>query len=259
MFRVVRHHLAILRNMLEADLKIIRRDIPHKALDTVIWALVTSIVSCFLLKLPIDSVKEIVAGGIGSVMFMPVGSQAVAFVADIKGIRHIDFLLTTPVPAWVVLTRFILNFFMGQLLITLFAFPMVKLAVGDLLPLDQTSWPLFIAIVIISNLVFATSSLLISTFVYWGNYYRIWMRIMFPMWFFGCFQFSWQTLYAKSPALAYLNLLNPFTYIMEGVRAALLGQAGYLPIWICLSGLTVLGCFMAFFAFRRLRTILDFV
>ena len=46
-----------------------------------------------------------------------------------------------------------------------------------------------------------------------------------------------------SPFLGRLMLLNPFVYITEGLRYALLGDPQFLPVWQCapmLAGFTVL-------------------
>ncbi len=61
----------------------------------------------------------------------------------------------------------------------------------------------------------------------------MWIRVVFPLWMLGGFQFTWEMMYAKSPVLAYILLLNPFLYTTEGMRGAILGQAGSLPSSMC--------------------------
>ena len=62
---------------------------------------------------------------------------------------------------------------------------------------------------------------------------NVWLRLIFPLWYLGCFQFSWQTLYKISPMIAYIDLCNPMTFIMEGMRSATINSSGSLPFWIC--------------------------
>ena len=246
--------------MLAVDLKLLRRHLLAKTIDTVIWASISAIIVSYLLNIPSIVAQDILAGSIASSMFIQVFAQAMMLLMDIKNTRHIDFLLTTPVPAWIIFIKITVGFFMPQFLISISTLPVIKFIAGDLLPMRLVSWGAFIAVMLLSNLFFALATTLVCTLAYWHESpSRVWARILFPLWFIGCFQFSWQTLYAKSALGAYLDLLNPFTYVMEGTRAALLGQAGYLPIWACLGGLVVLGSIVAYVGFRRLQKILDFV
>ena len=57
----------------------------------------------------------------------------------------------------------------------------------------------------------------------------------------------------------YLHLVNPLLYVMEGMRAATLGQEGYLPFWFSLAGLTIFTVGFAWDAIRRLQKRLDCV
>ena len=88
---------------------------------------------------------------------------------------------------------------------------------------------------------------------------NVWSRFIFPLWFMGGFQFSWASIHTLSPKLSYVFLCNPVLYVMEGMRAALLGQADCLPwAWCCIAllGFTTIGWWYAQYKMRRL---LDFV
>ena len=87
----------------------------------------------------------------------------------------------------------------------------------------------------------------------------MWMRVMFPMWMLGCFQFTWQLLYSKSPVLAYILLLNPFVYTMEGMRASVMGQAGSLPLPVCFTATLGFTLLLGYIAVRRIMKRLDCV
>ncbi len=87
----------------------------------------------------------------------------------------------------------------------------------------------------------------------------VWMRFIYPIWFLGGFQFSWTVLFKTSPKLAYLNLINPMTYIMEAIRGAILGQEGYLPFWPCTSMVILFAFACAWYGIVRLKKRLDFV
>ena len=44
-------------------------------------------------------------------------------------------------------------------------------------------------------------------------------------------------MYGAAPALAYANLANPLLYPMEGMRAAIVGQEGFINYWLCLAAI----------------------
>ena len=85
------------------------------------------------------------------------------------------------------------------------------------------------------------------------------MRIVYPLWFLGGFQFSWKVLHDCSPTLATLNLLNPYVYSMESMRAAALGQHDYLPFWYCIGALVLFTIMFASWGIIRLKKRLDFI
>ena len=87
----------------------------------------------------------------------------------------------------------------------------------------------------------------------------VWTRFIFPLWFLGGFQFSWQIVYGISKPLSYVMLANPVTYVMEGLRAATLGQAGYIHFWICVGMLCAFSIATGTLAYRGLKKRLDFV
>lgn len=87
----------------------------------------------------------------------------------------------------------------------------------------------------------------------------VWMRFVFPLWYFGGFNFAWKSLYNKAAGLAYVDLLNPVVYITEGLRGAFLRSSEYINPYVCLF---VICCFAIFFGFLgvyRLKRHLDFV
>ena len=91
------------------------------------------------------------------------------------------------------------------------------------------------------------------------RYEKAWVRVVFPLWFFGGYQFPWVVMHTRLPYLAYLNLLNPITYCLEGFRAAVLGQAGYINFWVCLGMLLLLTLVVAVWGVSKLQKRLDCV
>jgi len=76
---------------------------------------------------------------------------------------------------------------------------------------------------------------------------------------FGGYMYSWYAVYHVSPLIGYAHLINPVLYVMEGMRAAVLGQEGYLPFWFSFTALFAFTVVIAWDALRRLRKRLDCV
>ena len=88
---------------------------------------------------------------------------------------------------------------------------------------------------------------------------NIWMRFIFPLWFLGCYQFSWAAIYALSAPLAYVLLCNPILFVMEGMRGALLGIQDCLPWGICCVALCFFIVIGWHYAYYKMKRLLDFV
>jgi ABC-2 type transport system permease protein len=83
------------------------------------------------------------------------------------------------------------------------------------------------------------------------------MRILFPMWFLGCYQFTWHMLYETNPTLAYLNLLNPVTYIVEGMRGSLDLNLPLLSYPVCVAATSIFIILFAWAGVRNFKRRLD--
>ena len=60
-----------------------------------------------------------------------------------------------------------------------------------------------------------------------------------PLFIFSPAFFTFKKVITIIPTLAQLMLLNPLTYIVEGLRVALLGSGDYLPLTTCLMGILI--------------------
>jgi len=92
-----------------------------------------------------------------------------------------------------------------------------------------------------------------------GGLGYLWVRIINPILMFGAFFYSWKAVYDVAPAFAYVDLINPMVYIMEGMRSAALGAEGYLPVWLCVPVVWVFTFLFGWHATHRLQQRLDCV
>jgi ABC-2 type transport system permease protein len=84
-------------------------------------------------------------------------------------------------------------------------------------------------------------------------------RILFPIWFLGCYQFTWYMLYQASPAIAYLNLLNPVVYVLEGMRGTINTGLPTIPYSICILAMIFFTALFAYLGIRNFKKRLDCV
>ncbi len=178
--------------------------------------------------------------------FFEVMENVARLISDEQGDRSITYALTLPLPQWMVFFRIALSNALQAIAIGIFILPLAKLLLWNYFDLTNADFGKALFIFVLAHLFYGFFSLCLASMVKSleaiGD---IWMRVVFPLWFLGGYQFTWATLYTKSAVLAYLDLLNPLLYCTEGIRAALLGQEGYLNFWICCAMLigftTILG------------------
>lgn len=190
--------------------------------------------------------------------FFAVMINAILLVADIQGNKTISYELTLPISPTLIFVKYALSAALEAFLISSLLLPAGKLLFYHSIHFNNFSLIKLGIIYIISSLFFGFFSILLASTI--KNLYKaenIWVRIIFPMWFLGCYQFSWKTLYTVSPLFAYINLLNPLTHITEAGRSATIDTAGSLPFWA--SCLYILFCtaISGYFGISMLKKRLD--
>jgi ABC-2 type transport system permease protein len=256
-------HTDIFIKLFKTRLLIAYHQLFDKIINIYIWSFCTLIVSGYVMQAfgLISGYGAIqLAGVLGTVGFFEIYGNTANTLMDFEGDRSIEYYLTLPTtPSVIIFSMASVYSFIG-ICLTILTIPLGKLLLWNTFSLSQISWLKFAIIIIVSNLFFGMSTLAIAAHT--GSMNRIsnvWMRFLFPLWFFGGFQFSWQALYNVLPWVAYCDLANPILYVMEGVRASVLGQEGYLPWWICVVMLCVFTGLSSIYAYRKMKKLLDFV
>ena len=179
-------------------------------------------------------------------------------IGDLDGDKTIFYELSLPIPQWMIFIKIGLSNALLSFIVALFVVPTGKLLLWNSVDLSHFSFFKFHLIVLLSCLFYGFFSLLIASIT--KNLYKldnIWLRIIFPMWFLGCYQFSWAGMYASSQTIAYINLFNPLTYIMEGTRASSMNPADSLPYWSCVGALCIFILIAAYTGTQLMKRRLD--
>lgn len=194
------------------------------------------------------------AGSILWAMFPFAFSIQSSLLYDLRHDRFIDYQLTF-MPAYAIIVQ---RIFYCSLIVAahmIFYFPLAKLIMRSTFDTSSTNWFGLCLIIYCGALLCSAYNLFVVNFADSMQKVRsFWVRVNFPLIQLGGFFFSWKTLYGYNKMLAYCSLLNPFTYITEGLRRALLGSEQYFSLIVCVGGLLVFSAFftlLALFFFRR--------
>jgi len=86
---------------------------------------------------------------------------------------------------------------------------------------------------------------------------NVWMRIILPVWLFGCYNYPWQTSYNIAPWFGYISLLNPLTSASEGARSSLAFESSSLNYWYCVCSLIGFTALFGYIGIKRLMKRMD--
>lgn len=182
--------------------------------------------------------RDVMIGAIVSVFLSRGFVSAVTDSFDMSDTRFIDYKRTLPLSTRGMLCASLVSYVVVLAVSTLPLFILAKIYLGTAMPLDAIQWIPFIIIYVL-GMFFISAFFLITIFrtsFEWFQF-NIWQRVLTPMNTFGCLFFSWKYLYAFSPLLARILLMNPFTYISEGLRASIFGNHDYISVYYCIPAL----------------------
>ncbi len=259
-FRLYR---SIFINLLREEFMILGKTFYNKVINSLIWATTTILVAAYLL--PLFGMDQSFGSFLAIGTFVSIGgfemySSVGNFVADLQGEKYFNFQLTLPIPTWLLLTKNITVYTINSIAISLIAFICCKLVLFNTFNLSQID-------ILKSIICFLVINLFYGVFTIWGiaitknllEMENVFMRYIYPLWYLGGYQFTWKALYALFPTLAYINLINPYTYIYEGMRSAMLEADAYLNFWICIGALLLATFILGWSGITKLKKRLDFV
>ncbi|MBU4270092.1 ABC transporter permease [Candidatus Dependentiae bacterium] len=253
----------VLKQLLSLKFTNIRKVLFDKFINYYIWASCTMFVSGYLMQSFGLSEKFGVfqfAGIIASGAIFEIYGTAAKMVADFEHDQIIAYYLTLPThTATVLCSNVLYNTIVGSVM-AIFLLPLAKLILWSQLNFFAIAWTKFLFLLVLVNLVCSTASLLVAALIpSMDKFEMLWVRIIFPLWFLGGFQFSWDSVHAVAPKVSYFMLLNPIFYMTEGMRAVMLGQNGSINFWVCSLVLLITLIIMSIWSFKMLKKRLDFV
>ena len=249
--------------LIRRDITIFKNQYRDRLINAAIWVCLNIVVFQYVFaKMGMDAAYGafMVCGNIISNGLFDIMGNVARFISDLEGDKAISYDLTLPLPHWLVLNRIALTSALQAMVVAVWIIPLAKIILGDAFSFAQTSWLKVGLIFVIVHLLYGYFSLIIASFMrnLW-DIDNIWCRVIFPLWWLGGFQFSWKNLHDAAPLLSYFALVNPLVMCFEGIRAAFLGQEGYISFWICFFTLVVWTFIVAYIGTRRMMHRLDCV
>ena len=249
--------------LLKRDLYVFRKQYLEYLIDTLVWPAQAAIVFGYVLPFMGMSVSfgaHILIATVASKCLFDAYFQASAAVADINNLRSIDFVLTLPLPVWMILVKNVAYFIIRALCLNVPLLIIGKLVLQDRFPLDSWSPGLSFIAILITSIFFSMFSLWLVAWIRdQVAFDHAWVRCFDVLILWGSYWFPWYKLHAFSPMVAYITLLNPFTLSIEALRHSFMGCAETLPFWPCIGGLVLETILLAAIGYKLLKRRLDFV
>jgi len=181
-------------------------------------------------------------------------SLAVRMVLDLKYGRFIDYLFTIPTtPFWIFLW-YICSFFIELVLATapLLTFGLFLLSTKIDLSMAHIPWfiAMYCASLLFCSIIFLGFGIRYDYDWFFDN---IWARRLTPCLIASCSMFPWYRVNNFSTGIAKLFLLNPVTYIAEGLRGSLFDPTLSLSMPICLIMLFVFNGLAVLFLINSIK------
>lgn len=257
------YQIHVMKELLITDFMIIKKKLASTILDTLIWSSSVTLASTYVLpKLGMTPsyASMVLIGTILSCAVFEIFGNTSIMISDLDGEKTISYQLTLPLPGHLLLAQKALSYALHTGILTLFILPMGKLIMGDMLSLSTIQPIKFALAYVVLHLFCGFFSILISAYTpSMSNIINVWVRFLFPLWFFGGSQFNWETLKSISPILAYANLLNPLTYAFEAIKGASLTGEPFLPFWPCMAAMVIFSALFLYFGNKKLQKRLDYL
>ncbi|NDD53655.1 ABC transporter permease [bacterium] len=255
-------NVRIFIELLRRDLIIIRREFFGDLINAITWPLANAIT--FGLVLPSFGMDRaygsfLLIGALATTFFYLSVSLAEDLVNDFCGLRSIDFLVILPASRyWLILVQRVCSFAVHATVVSVPLIPIGKLLLGDRMDLSHFSTIKFMLIMLLSAMFYGFFALWLASWIPNSRHFMsVWRRVYTPSQLLGCYWFSFAMAYEVFGFKAYITLLNPLTYMCEGVRSAVLGGEKYLNFWLVLGLLAVYTGLFGIYAMRKLKRRLD--
>ena len=252
--------------MLQRSILTMRYKLPDKIINHLYWVILSVIVFSYIMP-QAPSVGTSSDYGILIALSMPISAAFFGAINCMYGLLHdvtnegsnLRYELTLPIPQWMVFVKYGLEISIQTFIATSVLFPVVYVMLFKQLTFTLFGIFKFYLILMSTSIFSGFFSVFIVSMA--ENIFQgldnVWIRIVFPMWFLGCFQFSWSDLYTINPIIAYADLCNPLTWALEASRASIVSDVSILNFWLCIIVLLIFTLIFGYIGTQRLLKRMD--
>lgn len=258
--------LMTLYYMLQRSILTMKQTLPDKIINHIFWLILNNIVFCYIMP-HAPSVGTNENYGILIALSLPISAAFFGAINCMYGFlfdvttegSNLRYELTLPIPQWLTFAKYGIEISIQTFLATSCLFPLTYLML-------YSKMTFFISGILKFYLTLLATSIFSGFFAVFivsltqdimQGLDNIWLRLIFPMWFLGCFQFSWNDLYSINKWIAYLDLLNPLTYALEASRSSLLENGSVLNFWVCIITLFIFTIIFGCIGIQKLMKRMD--
>jgi ABC-2 type transport system permease protein len=175
---------------------------------------------------------ELLLPGIIALTVAVTGLQGTALplVIDFSFTKEIEDRLLAPLPVSFVALEKILFGTLRALIAGAIMFPIGRLVLGTLPFLASRVWML-IAFLLLGAVMGSALGMTLGTLVQPSRISIVFALVLTPLLFTGCTQYPWPSL-STLRWFQVLTLVNPLTYVSEGVRGSMVPQVPHMHAWI---------------------------
>lgn len=260
MFQQFTMQFNIFFKLLKRDLVVFAKNSIDNYINTLCWVILSLIVYQFILP----KMGLIIRGDfllvscVISKTFFGIMDNVTSVVADLDENKTITYDMTLPISHTLLFIKIALSSAIYTLLLSVLILPAGKLLLWNYLHFPYFNVFKFSIILIVSALFSGFFALyLIGITKSIMQIEDIWNSIIHPLFCLGGFNFTFKVMFATSPCIAYINLLNPLMYMFEGMRGATLDPNLSIPFWICVIMLIILSIPMGYIGIYLLKKRLD--
>ena len=197
-----------------------------------------------LLGMPAHLILPLYLGNMILIIIEKNFATAFNLIFDIRDKGLITYHITLPLPKRWLFAAYLTKEIVKTIILTVPLFFIGLFLLGS--QTQTVHFPLQAFLMYGIMLLFIATLFLMLGFWYESDWFliNVWPRRLNPLISTGCIFFTWGSIASFSPLISKFLLLNPFTYVTEGLRGALLGQANYLSLSLCFFVVTLTTIFL---------------
>lgn len=224
------------------DMKVLSTIIKDMLINGMVFVTLQTILYVYLfptMGMPLERIVPLFLGIIVLLTSMIGFHKAFRIMNDRDKSKFIEYQLSLLPKKWL-FAEYTCAFCIEFALQVIIPFGICAVLIGPQFNTVLISWPSLICIIIAALIFFSTFFLMICMVLpaYWF-FDNVWPRILTPMILLGTVNYPLERVEHISPLLGKIFLLNPATYVIEGLRAVLVPHAATLAFSVCLFALGV--------------------